>query len=83
MKIKQLLLLYGSQVSNRQIAKRLGISRNTVNRYIKYFGALDTSKIDLDSLSEEDLEGMFVKQEKLSPRLEQLKAYFPSSLKCT
>lgn len=64
MKIKQLLLLYSSQVSNRQIAKRLGISRNTVNRYIKFFSSFDTSHIELGSLSEEDLVGMFVKQEK-------------------
>ena len=78
MKIKQLLLLYSSQVSNRQIAKRLGISRNTVNRYIKFFNSLDKSQIEFGSISEKDLVSMFVKQEKLSPRLQQLKAYFPT-----
>ncbi|WP_452600006.1 IS21 family transposase [Pontimicrobium sp. MEBiC01747] len=54
-KIKQLYRLYTQGVSKRKISKQLGISRNTVRKYI---GLLTKSKLtssEVDSLSFEEL----------------------------
>lgn len=45
--IKQLIQLHLAGVSNRQIAKQLGIYKNTVNKYIR--------TLSLDPLSCQDL----------------------------
>ena len=78
MKIKQLLLLHQSGLSNRRIAKHLQISRNTVNRYISYFTHQQLDSSQLATLSEEDLEGMFSKASKTTIRYNELISYFPT-----
>ncbi|MGX1639438.1 sigma factor-like helix-turn-helix DNA-binding protein [Sphingobacterium sp. NPDC055431] len=50
MDLKQILTLHIDGLSNRRIAVILGISRNTVNTYIKLFSASDypfTSLLEL------------------------------------
>ena len=52
MDLKQILTLHIDGLSNRRIAVILGISRNTVNTYIKLFSASDypfTSFLELDN----------------------------------
>ena len=52
MDLKQILTLHIDGLSNRRIAVILGISRNTVNTYIKLFSASDypfTSLLELDN----------------------------------
>lgn len=39
MDLKQIITLHLNQYSNRKIASTLGISRNTVNTYMKWFKA--------------------------------------------
>src|SRR5690554_4391449 len=47
MDLKQILTLYKDGLSNRKIAETLGISRNTVNSYVKRFKG---SKYGIDEL---------------------------------
>ena len=77
MEIKQLLLLYTNEVSNREIAKRLSIGRNTVNRYINHFKAMKLDKDQLRALSEEDIFKLFKREKKKCLRKELLHACFP------
>ena len=37
-KVKKIFKLYTSGVSKRQISSQLGVSRNTVTKYIDFFG---------------------------------------------
>ena len=59
-KIKQLLQLHQSGVSNRQISKILGINKGTVNDYVRKLrdGKMDFA--ELLSLDEPVLEGKFI-----------------------
>lgn len=55
MDLKQILTLHIDGLSNRRIAVILGISRNTVNTYIKLFSASDypfTSLLELDNAAD-------------------------------
>jgi len=36
-KVKQIFKLYSEGVSKRQISSRLGLSRNTITKYIAFF----------------------------------------------
>jgi biotin operon repressor len=47
MDLKQIITLHLDGVSNRKIGSTLGISRNTVNIYMKLFTASDYSFIEL------------------------------------
>jgi len=58
--IKQLLRLHESGVSNRQIAKTLGINRETVNNYIHKLEMGEMQTEELLGLDEPVLEGKFI-----------------------
>jgi len=77
MEIKQLLLLQSNGQSNRQIAIQLGMSRNTVNRYIQFFTSLNLTEVQLNALREEDLLKLFKKEKKENNRETELISYFP------
>jgi transposase len=59
-KIKQLLRLHESGISNRQIAGMLGINKGTVNNYVRKLTAGKMETEDLLSLDEPVLEGKFI-----------------------
>jgi transposase len=59
-KIKQLLLLHESGVSNRQIANELGINRETVNTYVNKLKSGEMQIDELLKLDEPVLEGKFI-----------------------
>lgn len=43
LEIKQLIQLKGKGISNREISRRLSLSRKTVNEYVKHFKKLGLS----------------------------------------
>ena len=59
MDIKQVLLLKEKGYSNRKTASYLGISRNTVNEYVKYFNGLDNDYGELLAMDEAKLKSLF------------------------
>ncbi len=59
MDLKQIISLHLDGLSNRKIGATLGISRNTVNTYIRLFGACDRSLKELLALDNGALEALF------------------------
>jgi transposase len=59
-RIKQLIKLHESGVSNRRIAKALSLDRETVNEYIRKIKAGNMQAIELMELEEPVLEGKFM-----------------------
>jgi transposase len=56
MGLKQIISLHVDGQSNRKIAEVLGIGRNTVNTYMRYFKACERPLGELIALSNEELE---------------------------
>lgn len=79
-KIRQILRLHSQGCSKVQIAARTGISRNTLKKYLKEFTASNLTFDELSSLSDKDLEDLFVKPEDkpVNERLQQLFSLFPA-----
>jgi len=77
MDLKQIITLHKDGLSNREISNILGISRNTVNSYMKLFKASD---YDLDTLLGMDnsrLQELFTSHTTIkNDRYEQLMLYF-------
>jgi transposase len=59
-KIKQLIQLHESGVSNRRIAEALSLDRETVNTYIRKMKASNMPTVELMELEEPVLEGKFM-----------------------
>ena len=59
MDLKQIISLHLDGLSNRKIGATLGISRNTVNTYMRLFGACDRSLKELLALDNGSLEALF------------------------
>lgn len=59
MDIKQIITLQLDGLSNRKIADTLGISRNTVNSYMKLFNACDYSIEELFGFDNASLADLF------------------------
>jgi transposase len=77
-KVKTLFKLYSGGVSKRQISTQLGISRNTVSKYITFFKSFKLTVYEVSALSVEELHKLFIAKAK--PKSEQLKTleqYFP------
>ena len=79
-KIRQILRLHSQGCSKVQIAARTGISRNTLKKYLKEFTVSNLTFDELSSLSDKDLEDLFVKPEDkpVNERLQQLFSLFPA-----
>lgn len=79
-KIKHLLQLYFQGRSKLVISEQTGISRNTIKKYIREFKASGISLTELSSLSDKDLEDLFVKpkEKPLNEKLQRLFNLFPS-----
>ena len=58
-KLKQILQLHESGVSNRSIASQLGIYKETVNKYIRQFKTLSVGVKELLEKDKPELERIF------------------------
>ena len=78
MELKQLIRLKKAGNSNRKVADLLGISRNTVNGYVKLFKAYDLSYKELLELDNASLEELFPEESAIeNHRYKELSSYFP------
>ena len=77
-KIKRLYRLYAEGVSKRRISIQLGISRNTVSKYIAFFKQYNLDAYEVKHLSFEELQELFLSGNKSkSEQLKVLESYFP------
>ena len=77
MDIKQIITLQTDGLSNRKIAGALGISRNTVNSYMKLFRACDYSFEELLGLDSTSLTDLFPSLTTIdNERFDELMGYF-------
>ncbi|WPP50996.1 IS21 family transposase [Catalinimonas niigatensis] len=77
-KIKRLFKLYTEGVSKRTISVQLGLSRNTVSKYIDFFGSYQLTAYEVEEMSVEELQTLFLSGQKpKSKRLLTLERYFP------
>lgn len=79
-KIRQILRLHTQGYSKLQIAVQTSISRNTLKKYIKEFTASKLTFDEISSLSDKDLEDLFVKPEDkpVNEKLQTLFSMFPA-----
>jgi len=79
MELRQLIQLKRKGLSNRKVAEVLGVSRNTINSYVRAFSEHELSYPQLEKLSERELGGLFPQTDsKDTKRYEQLAGYFPT-----
>lgn len=77
MDIKQIITLHLDGYSNRKIGETLGISRNTVNSYMKLFSACQYSPQELLGFPTAALAELFPSHTTIkNPRFDELMAYF-------
>lgn len=77
MDLKQIITLHLDGYSNRKIASTLGVSRNTVNTYIKRFVASEHSMEELLDFDVEALDELFTSHTTVNTkRLDDLMVYF-------
>ena len=77
-KVKTLFKLYSGGVSKRKISSQLGISRNTVSKYIRFFKSYKLTTYEISALSVEELHKLFLtKTKEKSQQLKTLEQYFP------
>ncbi|WP_335639733.1 helix-turn-helix domain-containing protein, partial [Maribacter arcticus] len=69
-KVKQIFKLYSEGVSKRQISSRLGLSRNTISKYIAFFKRYQLTDYEVSSMTLEELHKLFKSDQK--PKSEQL-----------
>jgi len=66
-------------MGTRKISESIGVSRNTVKKYVRQFQFLKTTWEDLSELSDKDLDDLFNEEPVPAPgeKIEKLIAYFP------
>ena len=79
-KIRQILRMHTQGYSKLQIAVQTSISRNTLKKYIKEFTSSKLTFDEISSLSDKDLEDLFVKPEDrpVNEKLQTLFNLFPA-----
>lgn len=79
-KIRQVLRLYTQGQSKLKIATQTGIARNTLKKYIKEFTRSGLSFEEISTLSDKDLEDLFIKPEEkpLDNKQQTLFTLFPA-----
>lgn len=82
MDLKQIISLHLDGFSNRKIGATLGISRNTVNTYMRLFKASSSSPKELLALDNASLEKLFPSHTTVdNPRYNELMVYLEGSIK--
>ncbi|OQX66393.1 MAG: transposase [Sorangiineae bacterium NIC37A_2] len=78
-KIRHILRLHSQGRNKLQIAEQTGVSRNTLKKYLKEFIDSGLSFSEINTLSDKDLEDLFVKphDKPLSGKLQTLFELFP------
>ncbi len=77
-KIKQIFKHYTSGTSKRKISLQLGLSRNTVTKYIEFFKRYRLTSYEVEQMSLEELYRLFKADQKpKSEQLRTLERYFP------
>ena len=78
-KLRKVIKLYVGGKSKVFISTYLGLSRNTVKKYIKQFNGLKVTFEELDRLSDLDLDELFnlPQENELSPKMHDLERFFP------
>lgn len=77
MDLKQIISLHLDELSNRQIAKTLGLSRNTVNEYMTLFKSSEVPLKELMSLDEASIVELFPAKTTINnERFNRLMKYF-------
>ena len=77
-KVKQIFRLYSQGVSKRQISSRLGLSRNTITKYIAFFQRYQFTSYEVSAMTLEELHKLFKSDQKpKSAQLLTLEKYFP------
>lgn len=79
-KLRQILKLFcHHHTGTRKISETIGVSRNTVKKYVRQFQFLKTTWDELSQLSDKAIEELFNEESIPEPseRLEKLIAYFP------
>jgi len=77
-KVKKLFKLYTEGVSKRQISIQLGLSRNTVAKYIAFFQRYKLTNYEVSAMTLEELHRLFTSgQKKKSSQQKTLEQYFP------
>lgn len=77
-KAKRIYKLYGEGASKRRISKELGISRNTVAKYIEFFKCYRLTPYEASEMTLEEIHRLFKADQKpKSEQLRTLERYFP------
>ena len=63
-KIKQIFKLYSEGVSKRQISLQLGLSRNTITKYIDFFKRYQLTSYEVSAMTLEELNRLFKTDQK-------------------
>ena len=58
-KVKKIFKLYAEGVSKRQISTQLGLSRNTVSKYIAFFQRYKLTHYEVSAMTLEELHRLF------------------------
>jgi transposase len=79
-KIRHILRLFTQERSKRKISALTGVSRNTLKKYIAEFTKNKLSFEEINTLSDKDLEDLFIlktDEKPLNPRQENAHSFFP------
>ena len=80
-KIRQILRLHSQGESNLAIYRLTGVSRNTLKKYIRDYNTLNLNMIEIEDLSDHDLEELFTQfkphRQNRSGKAQELYALFP------
>ena len=77
-KVKKIFKLYSEGVSKRHISTQLGVSRNTVTKYIAFFQRFKLTSYEVEEMTVEEIHKLFkTDQKSKSVQLRTLEQYFP------
>lgn len=76
--IRKIYRLHAKGVSKMKMSRRLGISRNTVKKYLRFLDRYNFSPTQIEELSDQELSELFhAPAVSKSPKVRQLEQYFP------
>ncbi len=78
-KVRKVIQLHHQGKAKQFISRYLGLSRNTVKKYIALYRVLNLTIDDIDKKSDSELEKIFSRdtEDVLSPKLKKVYCFFP------